>query len=394
MKVIENNDISPRIELVDALRGFALLAIVLLHNLEHYNLYYIPEFYPQWLTVLDEGLWEITWFTMAGKAFSTFSLLFGFSFFIQMRKQEIKGKSFGLRFAWRMLILILISQIHALFYNGDILLIYAVIGLFLIPVNKLSSKAILFIATALILQPLEWYRIISVSFNHDYVPLAEAWMYYGDICKEVMANGNFFQTVGSNITEGQLYNNLWQISAGRLFQIPALFMFGILLGRMNYFVKSEKSINFWLCVASCSLFMLIFPLTMLKTHLPALIENAYALKHYDRIMLSLWNFSFMAVLVSLFSLLWFYKGNGHRMQRFIIPYGKMSLSNYILQSILGCAIYLNWGFGLYQYTGAIFSTIIALAMFALQLSLSKWWLSKYRQGPMEWIWKKLTWMKI
>jgi len=394
MHVLENQNIPQRLELVDALRGFALLAIVLLHNLEHYNLYYIPEFYPQWLTILDKGVWEITWFTMAGKAFSTFSLLFGLSFFIQMRNQEAKGQAFGLRFAWRMLILILISQIHALFYNGDILLIYAVVGFFLIPINKLSNKAILFIATALLLQPLEWYRIISASFNHNHVPLADAWLHYGNTCKEVMINGSFLQTVNSNITDGQLYNNLWQIGAGRLFQIPALFMFGILLGRMNYFVKSEKSVNFWIRVASCSLFMLILPLTMLKTHIPALIENAYILKRYDGIILSLWNFTSMTVLISLFSLLWFYKGNGYKMQRFIIPYGKMSLTNYIFQSILGCAIYLNWGMGLYQYTGAIFSILIALAIFALQLALSNWWLSKHRQGPMEWIWKKLTWIKI
>lgn len=209
-----------------------------------------------------------------------------------------------------------------------------------------------------------------------------------------MKNGSLLQTMSSNISDGQLYNNLWQISAGRLFQIPALFMFGIILGRMNCFVKSEKSINFWIRVAIWSLFILIFPLSMLKNYIPALIENAYILKHYDRIMLSLWNFTSMGMLISLFSLLWFYKGNGYTMQRFIIPYGKMSLSNYIFQSILGCAIYLNWGIGLYQYTGAIFSIIIAFAMFALQLSLSNWWLSKYRQGPLEWIWKKLTWVKV
>ena len=69
-----------RIEVVDALRGLALCAIVIVHCFEHYNLYYIPENAPQWLTALDKEVWNTTWFLLAGKAFSTFSLLFGSAF--------------------------------------------------------------------------------------------------------------------------------------------------------------------------------------------------------------------------------------------------------------------------------------------------------------------------
>lgn len=385
---------SERLELVDALRGFALLAIVLLHNLEHYNLYFIPDFYPEWLSVLDRGVWDTTWFVMAGKAFSAFSLLFGFSYFIQMDNQMKRGKPFAWRFAWRMVILILLSQLHALFYNGDILLIYAVMGFLLIPVSRLSSRAVLIIATILLLQPLEWWWIVSALMDPTYVPYENLWSVYGDICNEVMRNGNFLQTVESNIGDGQLFNNLWQIGAGRIFQIPALFMFGLLIGRAKYFVKSEQSIRFWTRVAIWSIFMLVVPLTLLKSYVPKLIENQYALESYGRITYSLWNFTYMALLVSCFSLLWYYKGNGYRFQRFIIPYGRMSLTNYITQSIIGCALYLNWGFGLYQYAGATFSFVIGLGIFVLQLWFSKWWLSRYQQGPLEWVWKKLTWIKF
>lgn len=87
-----------RIEVVDALRGIALFAIVILHCFEHYNLYYIPEEYPQWLTFLDKGIWDTTWFLMAGKAFSTFSLLFGLSFYIQFSNAEKRGIPFKGRF--------------------------------------------------------------------------------------------------------------------------------------------------------------------------------------------------------------------------------------------------------------------------------------------------------
>ena len=83
-----------RIEVVDALRGLALCAIVIVHCFEHYNLYYIPESAPQWLTALDREVWNTTWFLLAGKAFSTFSLLFGFSFFIQLDNAARRGMPF------------------------------------------------------------------------------------------------------------------------------------------------------------------------------------------------------------------------------------------------------------------------------------------------------------
>ena len=141
---------SERLGVVDALRGFALMAIVLLHNLEHYNIYHLPEGQPSWLDALDKGVWDTVFFLFAGKAFATFSLLFGFSFFIQMDNQARKGNDFRLRFAWRLFLLALFAQLHALFYNGDILLLYAFCGFFLIPVARLSNKLVLVFATVLV----------------------------------------------------------------------------------------------------------------------------------------------------------------------------------------------------------------------------------------------------
>ena len=90
-KTLQN---SHRINVVDALRGFALLAIVLLHNLEHYNIYFIPEAQPEWLQTLDKGVWNTLFFLFAGKAYATFSLLFGFSFYIQYHNAEKRGIDF------------------------------------------------------------------------------------------------------------------------------------------------------------------------------------------------------------------------------------------------------------------------------------------------------------
>ena len=94
---------SPRVEVVDALRGFAVLAILLVHNVEHfiYPVYPDPATLPGWLNVLNEGVFTVVFALFAGKSYSIFALLFGFTFYIQYSNQQAKGKDFGYRFDLR-----------------------------------------------------------------------------------------------------------------------------------------------------------------------------------------------------------------------------------------------------------------------------------------------------
>ena len=87
---------TPRIEVVDALRGFAVMAILLVHNLEHFIFPVYPESSPEWLTILDAGVFNATFSLLAGKSYAIFALLFGFTFYIQSHNQQLKGKRFWL----------------------------------------------------------------------------------------------------------------------------------------------------------------------------------------------------------------------------------------------------------------------------------------------------------
>lgn len=96
MKQLPNTN--PRIEVIDALRGFAVMAIILVHNLEHFIFPVYPTDSPEWLNILDQGVFNGIFSLFAGKAYAIFALLFGFTFYIQTQNQKRQGKDFGYRF--------------------------------------------------------------------------------------------------------------------------------------------------------------------------------------------------------------------------------------------------------------------------------------------------------
>ena len=91
---------TPRIEVVDALRGFAVMAIILVHCIEHFHYMYYPTDSPSWLNALDRGVGNTVFCLFAGKAYAIFALLFGFTFYIQTNNQKKKGKATASYGAW------------------------------------------------------------------------------------------------------------------------------------------------------------------------------------------------------------------------------------------------------------------------------------------------------
>jgi uncharacterized protein len=78
----------------------------------------------------------------------------------------------------------------------------------------------------------------------------------------------------------------------------------------------------------------------------------------------------------------------------LVNFGKMSLTTYIMQSIIGAILYYKYGFGLYQYTGPTICLFIGTASFLAQMAFNNWWLKTHNQGPLEKIWHQLTWIKF
>ena len=359
----------PRIEVVDALRGFAVMAIILVHNLEHFIFPVYPTEQPTWLAVLNDGVFNVIFSLFAGKAYAIFALLFGFTFYIQCHNQKKKGEDFGYRFLWRLVLLLGFATLNAAFFPaGDVLLLFTVVGLVLFLVRKWSDKAILITAIILLIQPIEWYHYIMSLLNPAHaLPDLGVGAMYSEVAEYTKA-GNFLDFIWGNITLGQKASLYWAIGAGRFLQTAGLFLLGLYIGRKELFVTSETHLRFWIKVLIIAA-ICFAPLYSLKEQIMA-SDNAL-IKQTVGTAFDMWQkFAFTFVLVSSFVIL-YQKECFRKAVSALRFYGKMSLTNYIAQSIMGAIIYFPFGLYLAPYCGYTISLLIGFALFLLQVSFCK-----------------------
>lgn len=383
----------PRLEVVDALRGFAVMAILLVHSLEHFIFPVYPDAatQPEWLNILDEGVFSVTFTLFAGKAYAIFALLFGLTFYIQYTNQQKKGNDFGYRFLWRLVLLLGFATINAAFFPaGDVLLLFCIVGIFLFIVRKWNDRAVFITAVIFLLQPVEWYHYLMSLVDPAYtLPDLGVGQMYGEVAAYTK-EGDFWAFILGNVTLGQKASFFWAIGAGRFLQTAGLFMLGMLIGRKQMFVTSEANIRFWvkaLIVAA----LLFAPLYQLKVQI---MDNSTTemIGKTVGVVMDMWQkFAFTVILVASFVLL-YQQEAFKKLTSGLRFYGKMSLTNYISQSIAGAIIYFPFGLYLAPYCGYTLSLIIGFIFFLLQVRFCKWWLKSHKQGPLESIWHKLTWI--
>ncbi len=381
-----------RIEIADVLRGFAVMGITLIHFIERFSLNSFPVETSNFLMFTDRIIWDGVFFAFSGKAYCIFALLFGFSFFIQDNSQKEKGKDFRGRFAWRLVLLFFIACINSTLFPGEILVLYALLGYVLIAVCRLSTRTVVFIAVILLLQPFEWLQIIHALINPEHIINAQFDAPYWEIVNTAQKEGSFFELCKTTIWTGNIANMGWMILNGRVTQTAGLFMIGMLIGRSNVFPYSEKNIKLWINVFIIAT-LSFFPIYGLMSILPDFISREALLVPSTLLLKSLSNLAFTGILFAGVILVYYltkFKNILHQ----LAPYGRMSLTNYLSQSLIGGFLFYNWGLGLYRYTGITVCFLMGVSVFLLQYFFCRWWLRSHRQGPLEWLWKKATWIKI
>lgn len=376
-----------RIDAADVLRGIAIGGIVLIHFVEHMNFYKFPE-----PTAADRVVWDTLFFLLAGKMYAIFALLFGLSLYIQHDNQAQRGVDFRPRFAWRMVLLMLFGVLDLCFYNGDILFLYAVCGLVVLPLVRLSDRALRLIAAVLLLQPVELVYIVLGLVDESIRPMSLGSGAHFSAMMPAQIDGSVFDVAAVGIAHGLPCNFLWALEHGRMTQTLFLFVLGVSIGRRRLFYDEDGNVAVWRRVLLISLpaFAVIYPL---GEFLPSAIDNP-CVSHSVAVMLSMWrNLAMMLAIVSAVVLL-FYRTRARRVLMVIAPYGKMSLTNYIGQSIIGGMLFYGWGLGLYRYSGHTTSLLIGVAAVLLQWLFCRLWLSHYRRGPLEELWHRATWIGV
>lgn len=389
-----------RIQNIDALRGIALSGIVIAHFAENYIAGPSPESFAKTIHVdfLDNLTDGLIFMFIRGKFFALFSFLFGLSFFLQMSRAEEKSINYSTRFLWRLVILFAIGYLHHLFYRGDILVVYALTGIFMIPFYKLPLK---WIWVFCILIFAGFFRLLiffitkgeHLFYDIEFSPNSKKVLEYYDILKE----GALTDVFKINSWDGLLQKMEFQFGLfSRGYLTFGFFLLGLIAGRTKLFLNYEtylKKIKRW-AVYTVILFIVFGMVTgmLMKNQQGQLDNNSLSfnlgLNFYD-----LMNVTMTVFFICIFIVLWRKKW-GYKLMVPFADYGKMALTNYLLQTLIGTFILYGWGLGYLGEIRIIYLAAIAVLLIFVQIYASILWLKKFNYGPFEWLWRCLTYFKI
>ena len=380
-----------RIDVADILRGIAIGGIVLIHFIEQLNFYKFPEASSAFMASYNQSVWDGVFFMLASKMYAIFSMLFGLSFLIQHDNQAQQGKDFRPRFLWRMVLLFLFGLFDLLFYNGDILTVYAFCGVLVTPFIRANNKVLIAAIILFALQPIELYYVIRSLIDPATQPLNLGSHELFVSILPAQEHGSILDVAAAGIRYGFPVNFTWAIEHGRMTQTIFLFLLGIYLGRRRLFYDEGNNIQIWkrVLVGSLCAFIILYPIYM---GIHGMGNKTCAYKSLD-VMFNMWkNLSMMLFYVSTVVLL-YYRTSARNFLSKIAPYGKMSLTNYLSQSIIGGFIFYNWGLGMFRYSGHASSLLLGAICVVMQFYFCRWWLSRHSHGPFESLWRKATWLK-
>ncbi len=391
---------SERYRILDLLRGFALLGVLLANMSSHSGYFFLSDARKEMLPTAeaDHAIMWVLHFLVEGKFYSIFSLLFGIGFALQLKRSGEKGVQFGGRFARRIGILFLIGLVHALFfYVGDILTVYAITGIFLLLFRKAGDRFLLRSAIVFMLLPILQYLIfwIPALLNPAAPPPPPADPNAPSFFDQLLLQyqtGGFIETIPTNI--GGLLFGRWPdlLFTGRLFRIMAMFLLGFYATRKMIYADLTdnrhllKKIMTWGAVIG-------FPCNGV---LAVMMENdAYeSLAPAGIIVPIVYGFGVPALaLFYTAAVALTYEKNKNTILRIFAPVGQMALTNYIMQSLIACVIFKGYGLGYFGTLGPLPLMGLAVLIFAFQLLFSHWWLKRFRYGPMEWLWRSATYGK-
>jgi len=378
---------------VDAVRGFALFGVLLV------NMYNFGADSPEWSGFLDRAASTGMHAVFETKSLRLFSLLFGFGFALQLgRVMSHEGGSLWFYFR-RLVILFVFGMAHALFFDGDILMEYAMLGLVLVAFRNVRERMLLVLACVL----LAAFPVLNLLHTPSSEDLAEQWEDSLPLTT-LRAGHPYLDSPMDVFRENALAipPHIWSNLHGpeSSFAIFAMFLLGLYVGRAR--ILNEVASHLPLIRRVCAWGIgfgtvsalvewslrqkfgyAVFTENTAPTGLRFIGDILFA---YGSTALAL---GYAAAIVLLERRL--------RWQPILRPLqnlGRMALTVYLSGTMMFTTLFYGWGYGQLFLLGPAATTAYASLFFTIQLFFCSWWLNRFRFGPAEWLWRSLTYLKL
>ncbi|XRD25679.1 DUF418 domain-containing protein [Lysinibacillus fusiformis] len=370
-----------RLATLDILRGISLVGILLV------NMYtfYLPMPHidlASWFTTPSDIVWQKNLDIYVQSSFyPLFAMLFGYGLAMQWQKAQSRGQNFytlGLR---RLSVLFAFGFIHAvLIWWGDILMMYAFCGVFLVLLLRLSP--IWLVVSALIINGLMQVFMLFVIGIMQFNTKVDDYLDIVSVEKAITAygTGNWLDAFMQRLTDLSTQAGIGMWFAA-LFTILPYMLIGAAASKWRLVERAKELKWLWLALAITGL---IIGITIKS--LPVMFTRTY-LFDYLKVYIGgpILSVGYVAVIVLLCLL--------PIVPKLLSPFGKigrMSLTMYIMQSIIGTCLFYQFGFGWYGKVSVETGVFIAIGIIVVQMIIAEIWLTKWKQGPLEALWRKLT----
>jgi uncharacterized protein len=381
-----------RISEVDIIRGFALFGVLWM-NLFSHTWANMPEAHVASLATagVDRIIGFLGEWLAAGKAQALFSMLFGFGFAILMERVEARGADATSIYLRRLAILLALGLAHlCLLWLGDILHSYALMGFLLLLTRRWPGPVVLTLGIALSLLVLP---AVFIGWQLLHPGEAPPWIVAEAAGAErrfaLLQGGDFPAFVAENAYAVWTEIYAQPIGPAILAFIFGRFLIGAWIHRRGWLQDTARhaaGFRRWAAI-------LLVSGLLLTAARPALGLAGLQLGDWARRGVFLAAFAGLVVLALGYAaaiVVLCQKEKWRGRLSGLGAVGRMALTNYVTQSLVFLFVLYGFGLGLLPYFGATYCLGLALLVFALQIAFSRWWLERYRFGPLEWVWRSLT----
>ncbi|GIW73937.1 MAG: hypothetical protein KatS3mg103_0459 [Phycisphaerales bacterium] len=400
-------DTSQRIESIDVLRGVAVLGIFAM-NLPIFALPGVAFFNPPaagGFQGADYLAWLLGHTLLDMKMMAIFSMLFGAGVVLFAQRLEATGRRPGPVHARRMLWLLAIGMLHAyLLWFGDILVAYALVGLAIYPLRRWPPRRLVLLACAVLPVGMVLSGAQQAMFeamrSATHGELAEAWREVAPMFEptpESLAQerekvlGGFFQRVRAHAPDVVMMQT-WVFAVFIFWRVCGLMLLGMALGKLGVF-SARRSPGFYrvMLLAGASIGGALVLVGVALNHALGFDPVAYFgvvgwFNYAGSVGVALAWVAAVMLLCQSRALPW--------LRRALAATGRMALTNYLAQSVFAAAVFYGWGLGLFGRFSRAELLAFVLAVWIVQPMLSVLWLARFRYGPMEWLWRCLTYARL